>query len=924
MKQFLLPLSLLFAALCNLQAQETYYEKYVTFPEGVSAARKVDMASRLVPTPQQLEWQQMELTAFLHFGVNTFTGREWGDGTEDPAFFNPMALDCEQWVRALKDAGFKMAIITAKHHDGFCLWPTKTTRHSVASSPWKEGKGDVVGELRKACRKYGIKFGVYLSPWDRNAACYGDSPAYNKFFIEQLTELLTQYDEVHEVWFDGANGEGPNGKKQVYDWEAILKTIRRLQPKAVTAIMGDDVRWVGNEKGIGRETEWSATALTPGIYPRSAEQNKKLGIFGKAKDLGGRELVARATELFWYPSEVDVSIRPGWFYHADQDAQVKSLSRLVDIYFQSVGCNSVLLLNVPPDKRGLIHENDVKRLKELSDYLKDTFADSRVKKGTGLWEAASGASQVYEVDAQEPFNTFLIQEDIAKGQRIESFTVEAWTGDSWKKLGAGTTVGYKRLMRFPECRAGKIKVTVNSARGMGRVTNVGLYYARPLKEKEAALKLSDVSSADWRVLTPDKEAAKAIDGNRATWWKSGGLTPLVVDMGKTVDVAGFCYAPVTGEDKSGTIYKYRFSVSNNGVDWSVCDSSGEFSNIMHNPVPVFVRFNRKYPARYFKLEPLAEIDNKNFITIGEVGILKTLPKDDETQVYDNPADALLLKAGDIHPKVKGWHFYTAHEFNDKDTKKGLPLGFVEHRTLHMSRTAKVDNRKCSEVKDGVLCIRTVEEKDSTDNRYGKKVKFSTACYKTPPPGDKHFWCRFTENMRIEIRFKRNACRGFNDALWFMGNNNRPWPKNGEIDLLENPKKQVNSRAHFTLHSENHYAGVVGGGGSVTSSIDLADMSQWNIYWMEWYPDRIVGGVNGQPYFEHRKGADGNRDWPWSDPEGFFLIFSTGISVNPNAWPGAVVPSEWKKDAMPAMFIDWIRVYVNDEYKGEKAPAVKYY
>ena len=343
MKQFALPFLFACASLAGLHAQETFYEKHVAFPANATAEEKLDMASRLVPTPQQLEWQQMELTAFLHFGVNTFTGREWGDGTEDPNIFNPTELDCEQWVRTLKESGFKMAIITAKHHDGFCLWPTKTTRHSVVSSSWKSGKGDVVRELRDACKKYGIKFGVYLSPWDRNAACYGDSPAYNQFFIEQLTELLTNYGEVHEVWFDGANGEGPNGKKQIYDWDAILKTIRRLQPKAVTAIMGDDVRWVGNEKGIGRETEWSATALTPGIYPRSGEQNKKLGIYGKAKDLGGRDIVARATELFWYPSEVDVSIRPGWFYHAEQDNQVKSLSHLADIYFKSVGYNLSLI-----------------------------------------------------------------------------------------------------------------------------------------------------------------------------------------------------------------------------------------------------------------------------------------------------------------------------------------------------------------------------------------------------------------------------------------------------------------------------------------------------------------------------------------------------------------------------------------------------
>ena len=321
------------------QAQQDaeVYVKHVQFPEHATLEQKVSMAARLVPSPQQLEWQQMELTAFLHFGINTFADREWGDGKEDPALFNPTDLDAEQWVRTLKEAGFKMVLLTAKHHDGFCLWPTKTTKHSVASSPWKDGKGDVVKELRDACTKYDMKFGVYLSPWDRNAECYGDSPRYNEFFIEQLTELLTNYGEVHEVWFDGANGEGPNGKKQVYDWDAFYKTIQRLQPKAVMASMGDDVRWVGNERGLGRETEWSTTVLTPGVYARSTENNQRLGIDNKSQDLGSREMLKNATELFWYPSEVDVSIRPGWFWHENENGKVKSLKHLADIYFQSVG-----------------------------------------------------------------------------------------------------------------------------------------------------------------------------------------------------------------------------------------------------------------------------------------------------------------------------------------------------------------------------------------------------------------------------------------------------------------------------------------------------------------------------------------------------------------------------------------------------------
>ncbi|MBO5252301.1 MAG: alpha-L-fucosidase [Bacteroidaceae bacterium] len=614
----LLGITMLLAA-CSSQPKQELYEKHVVFPADATPEMKVDMVSRLVPTAQQLEWQQMEFTAFLHFGINTFTGREWGDGQEKPELFNPTELDCEQWVRALKEGGFKMALITAKHHDGFCLWPTATTEHSVKNSPWKDGKGDVVRELRDACEKYGMKFGVYLSPWDRNAECYGDSPAYNKFFIEQLTELLTNYGEVHEVWFDGANGEGPNGKKQVYDWEAILKTIRTLQPKAVTAIMGDDVRWVGNEGGLGRETEWSATALTPGSYTHSNESNNALGIKPMAKDLGSRELIAKAKEAYWYPSEVDVSIRPGWFYHADQDEQVRSLANLVNIYYQSVGCNSVLLLNIPPDRRGLIHETDVQRIKELSEYLAKTFADNQVVNGTGLWQAQAGDSKEYEVKSGSMVNTFLIQEDIAQGQRVEDFLVEVYSNGAWQYAAEGTTVGYKRLLRFSDCQPEKIRVTIRGTRAAANITNVGLYYAESLQDKGVKVKLSDVPVEGWRIVNPDAQAA--IDGDRKTGWKTEGLTSLIVDMGKEETIAGFCYAPIDDEDLTGTIYKYNFYVSTDGQNWTKCDANGEFSNIMHNPIPYFVRFGKNYTARYFKLEPTSEINDEQKTSIGEVGIL---------------------------------------------------------------------------------------------------------------------------------------------------------------------------------------------------------------------------------------------------------------------------------------------------------------
>ena len=582
------------------QKKENYYVKHVEFPQSATIEQKVDMAARLVPTPQQYAWQQMELTAFLHFGINTFTGREWGDGKEDPALFNPSELDAEQWVRTLKEAGFKMVLLTAKHHDGFCLWPTATTKHSVASSPWKNGQGDVVKELRAACDKYDMKFGVYLSPWDRNAECYGDSPRYNDFFIRQLTELLTNYGEVHEVWFDGANGEGPNGKKQVYDWDAFYQTIQRLQPKAVMAIMGDDVRWVGNEKGVGRETEWSATVLTPGIYARSQENNKRLGVFSKAEDLGSRKILEKATELFWYPSEVDVSIRPGWFYHAEEDGKVKSLKHLSDIYFQSVGYNSVLLLNIPPDRRGLIHEADIKRLKEFADYRQQTFADNRVKNGRKYWSTTSGGEAVYALKSKSEINLVMLQEDITKGQRVEAFTVEALMDNGWKEVGKGTTIGYKRMLRFPAVNANKLRVRIDECRLTAYVSQVAAYYAEPLQE--------ETTKEDWNNLP-------------RSGWKQVAASPLTIDLGKTVTLSSFTYAPSKAEAKPTMAFRYQFFVSMDGKSWKEVPASGEFSNIMHNPLPQTVAFSQKVQARFIKLEATTPDATVAKVNMNEIGVM---------------------------------------------------------------------------------------------------------------------------------------------------------------------------------------------------------------------------------------------------------------------------------------------------------------
>src|SRR4051794_9333800 len=315
-------------------------------------ARSRQVRTRPRPSSSQLAWQRDELALFLHFGVNTFTDREWGDGKEDPGIFAPSALDARQWARAAKAAGFRMMMLTAKHHDGFCLWPSSVTKHTVAASPFRGGNGDVVREFVDACRAEGLKAGLYLSPWDRNSPVYGDSPRYNDFYCDQLTELLTRYGAISEVWFDGANGEGPNGRRQQYDWPRFFGLVRKLQPNAVMfSDVGPDVRWCGNENGTAGDPNWST--IDPNAVPYPGADVPKVGEILQHGDPAGS---------VWRPAEVDVSIRPGWFYHPAEDDRVRSVDNLLDLYFSSVGRNGKLLLNVPPTREGLLHPTDVARL----------------------------------------------------------------------------------------------------------------------------------------------------------------------------------------------------------------------------------------------------------------------------------------------------------------------------------------------------------------------------------------------------------------------------------------------------------------------------------------------------------------------------------------------------------------------------------
>ncbi|MGQ0641184.1 MAG: alpha-L-fucosidase [Gemmatimonadaceae bacterium] len=424
-------------------------------------------ATRPVPTTSQLEWQRDELALFIHFGVNTFTDREWGDGSESPSIFAPTKLDTRQWARAARAGGFRAMILTAKHHDGFCLWPSRTTRHSVVASPWRGGSGDLVREFVDACRAEGLEAGLYLSPWDRHEPSYGDSPRYNDLYAEQLTELLTNYGALQEVWFDGANGEGPNGKRQEYDWPRVWGLVRRLQPNAVMfSDAGPDVRWIGNERGVAGTTNWSTVDPTIVRYP------------GQTGDEVTRSLQnGDANGTVWRPGETDVSIRPGWFYHPAEDARVKSVDDLVELYFTSVGRNSKLLLNVPPTPDGLLHETDVSRLAAMRARLNTLFADDVAAGGAPAWRLTSDRTAVAEIAVMRNRSVGVarLAEDITRGQAVARYTVEGLAQGAWHVLARGRTIGYCKLDRFAPVQLTRVRATIEDALARPEPLRIALY-----------------------------------------------------------------------------------------------------------------------------------------------------------------------------------------------------------------------------------------------------------------------------------------------------------------------------------------------------------------------------------------------------------------------------------------------------------------
>lgn len=594
-----------------------------------------------VPEPKQVEWQQMETYAFIHFGLNTFNDREWGYGDTDPKTFNPTNLDCEQWAQTLVKAGMKGVILTAKHHDGFCLWPFEGTDYSVKNSPWKNGQGNVVKELSEACKKYGLKFAVYLSPWDRHQANYG-TPEYLPYFYAQLHDLLTNYGPVFEVWFDGANGgDGWYGgakdirtidRKNYYNYPRIYEMLDSIQPQAIIfSDGGPGCRWVGNEKGFAGATNWSFLRkgeVHPG-YDKSYELQ-----YGHPD---GNQ---------WVPAECDVSIRPGWFYHPEEDDRVKSPDQLVDLYYRSVGHNATLLLNFPVDRRGLIHPVDsanAVRFHEMiqqqlktnlvagmtpkvsnargGDFVASALTDDNFDTYWATEDGVTTADIEFSFDTPTRMNRMMLQEYIPLGQRVKAFVVEYLDKDTWLPVKLNeetTTIGYKRLLRFETVETKGIRIRITDARGPLCLSNVGVYDAGNVSDSFVE-KVEDIESVPY--LLPDikaEEAAKASDKQAQTTCFVEG-DRLLIDLQEERMVSSLHFLPDQGEPNKGLIanYEIRVGVSKDAVNQLV--KSGEFSNIQNNPVMQSVFFT-PVKARYIELKATRMIRAGESMGFAELGV----------------------------------------------------------------------------------------------------------------------------------------------------------------------------------------------------------------------------------------------------------------------------------------------------------------
>lgn len=595
-----------------------------------------------IPEPKQVEWQKMETYAFVHFGLNTFNDREWGYGDSDPATFNPAKLDCEQWVKTFVAAGMKGVIFTAKHHDGFCLWPTQLTEYCIRNSPYKDGKGDVVGELAAACKKYGIKFAVYLSPWDRNHAQYA-TPEYVDYFHAQLRELMTNYGEVFEVWFDGANGgDGWYGgakesrtidRKHYYNYPKIYEMLDELQPQAIIfSDGGPGCRWVGNERGFAGATNWSflrAGEVFPGYSKHWVLQ------YGHPD---GNQ---------WVPAECDVSIRPGWFYHPEQDGRVKTVDQLTDLYYRSVGHNATLLLNFPVDRNGLVHPIDSANAVNFRKNIDKQLADNLLKKIVPTvsderggrfrakaitdgkydtyWAAHDSvltATIEFALPQAKKVNRMMLQEYIPLGQRVKSFTVEYDKDGAWLPVKLNeetTTIGYKRLLRFETVETAKLRVSITDSRACPTLNNVEAYYAGETADVSFNQNIAGLRGYDFTLLdVEEEEMRKACDKNDSTVCFVQG-DRLVIDLGSERLVSSFHYLPDQGAPGKGLIASYEIAVGSSLEKIDKVVKRDEFSNIRNNPILQSVYFS-PVNARYVSLKPLRMVNEGEQMGIAEMVI----------------------------------------------------------------------------------------------------------------------------------------------------------------------------------------------------------------------------------------------------------------------------------------------------------------
>ena len=560
-----------------------------------------------IPTEHQMRWQQMETYAFVHFGLNTFNDREWGYGDSKLETFNPTRLDCEQWARTFVKAGLKGVIITAKHHDGFCLWPTNYTDYSIRNTPYKDGKGDVVGELAAACRKYGLKFGVYLSPWDRHQAFYG-TPFYVDYFYHQLRELFTRYGDIFEIWFDGANGgDGWYGgakdtrtidRRTYYQYDRAYQLIDELQPQCIVfSDGGPGCRWVGNERGYAHATNWSFLRrgeVFPG-YEKYYELQQ-----------------GHADGNQWVPAECDVSIRPGWFYHEREDNKVKSVDHLTDLYYRSVGHNANLLINFPVNKEGRIHPTDSARIiamhqrvtNELADNLLRgarikasdergrqfgvrALTDNRFETYWATHDSVRSATLSIRFPRATRLNRLLLQEYIPLGQRVKSFTVEYLSGKQWLPIRLNeetTTIGYKRLLRFKPITTRQLRIRFNDARGCLCLSEIGAFYA-PNAQESFELKETDLKGYAFTQVSGTAE------------------NEVLMDLGQSRTVSALHYQPA----QKGIATHYEILVGDDPAQLRTL-TTGEFSNIRNNPIRQDV-YLTPTPARYIMLRALRTVDD---------------------------------------------------------------------------------------------------------------------------------------------------------------------------------------------------------------------------------------------------------------------------------------------------------------------------